>query len=579
MANKTEKNFQTETTEATSEKRKLRKLEDDDEEYDYITVPPDGGFGWIVLIACFLINLIIDGFLYAFGAISDDLKTYYKCQEWAVSLVISLACGFYLLSAPVASALCNKFGCRPIGIIGSLIAALAVAASIYSPNIYIMWLLFGFIGGIGMGLVYLPSIVMVGYYFEEKRAIATGIVTAGTGIGSITFGPLSRFLFNLFGWKIGLLILSAIVLLCAACSALMVPLKPQRKRRISQSKEIHDESIFPATTTSPLLSDTKKAEAIGTSASVHKSNPNINEGETDTILRKPSRANSTVSVKSRQSITAEDAVRPLYKEDVLYQGDTRNLPEYQSQPDIPTYIQETTKIPETTEKSPMKAFWDIFLSMTNFNVLNDKKMVIICLANVCSMIGYYTPYLFIVKVATDERSVPKTSAVFLLSIIGFSNTFVRFTSGWVTKIPYMTPLLVNNIGLTVAGIATLLVPFCATHGLLIAYCIIWGAFIAFHVSLSPVIVCQLVGLERYSSALGLTLMFRGITSLSAPPIMGAIRDVTSSFNIPFMIGGISFITSAVMHFFLMWINHQEKVNLKKKIDLGTKETNPATLNV
>jgi hypothetical protein len=41
----------------------------------------------------------------------------------------------------------------------------------------------------------------------------------------------------------------------------------------------------------------------------------------------------------------------------------------------------------------------------------------------------------------------------------------------------MTPLLVNNIGLTVAGIATLFVPFCHTHGLLITYCIIWGGFI------------------------------------------------------------------------------------------------------
>ena len=40
-----------------------------------------------------------------------------------------------------------------------------------------MWLSFGLIGGIGMGLVYLPSIVMVGYYFEEKRAIATGTRT------------------------------------------------------------------------------------------------------------------------------------------------------------------------------------------------------------------------------------------------------------------------------------------------------------------------------------------------------------------------------------------------------------------
>ncbi|CAF4382448.1 unnamed protein product, partial [Adineta steineri] len=32
------------------------------------------------------------------------------------------------------------------------------------------------------------------------------------------------------------------------------------------------------------------------------------------------------------------------------------------------------------------------------------------------------------------------------------------------------------------------------------------------------IVCQTVGLERYSNALGLTLMFRGITALSAPPV-------------------------------------------------------------
>jgi MFS family permease len=81
-----------------------------------------------------------------------------------------------LNTAPVASALCNKWGCRLIGIIGSIVASVAVAMSIFSPNIVVMWLSFGLIGGIGMGLVYLPSIVMVGYYFEEKRAIATGII-------------------------------------------------------------------------------------------------------------------------------------------------------------------------------------------------------------------------------------------------------------------------------------------------------------------------------------------------------------------------------------------------------------------
>ena len=26
----------------------------DDKEYDYIKIPPDGGYGWVVLIACFV---------------------------------------------------------------------------------------------------------------------------------------------------------------------------------------------------------------------------------------------------------------------------------------------------------------------------------------------------------------------------------------------------------------------------------------------------------------------------------------------------------------------------------------------
>ncbi|CAF0775204.1 unnamed protein product [Adineta ricciae] len=546
---------------------------DDSEEYDYITVPPDGGFGWVVLFACFMINLIVDGFLYAFGAISEDIKKHFNCQEWQVSLVMSLACGFYLLIGPVASALCNKWGCRKVGIIGSVTAGLAVALSVLSPNVYVMWLSFGLIGGIGMGLVYLPSIIMVGYYFEEKRAIATGIVTTGTGIGAIGSGPLSKFLFKQFGWRYGLVILSVFLLCCAICCVFMRRLKPIRKRRTLPSNEIVDDSVFSETATSVV----NHAAVITPTKDVPSSN--FSELKIDDKTKKRSRTESALSTKSRHSIKAEDAVRPLYKEDVLYQGDTRDLPEYRSHRDIPSYIQDTTKVPEVVEKSKMKAFWDVFLSMTNFDLLADKKMIILCLANVCSMVGYYTPYLFIPKYAQFERSVPEISSIFLLSIISFSNTPARFLSGWITKLPYMTPLLVNNIGLTVAGVSSLLVPFCTNHLLLILFCIVWGGFIAFHVSLSPVITCDLVGLERYSNALGLVLMFRGITSLSAPPIMGAIRDVTNSFDIAFIIGGISFLVSALMHFHLMWINHREKKQVdgtKKSIDI---QANPMASDI
>jgi hypothetical protein len=72
----------------------------------------------------------------------------------------------------------------------------------------------------------------------------------------------------------------------------------------------------------------------------------------------------------------------LYKEDVLFQGDIRDLPEYVSQPDLPTYVQETTKVPDAKRSMQKKAFWDIFLSMTNINLLKEKKILIICLVSV-----------------------------------------------------------------------------------------------------------------------------------------------------------------------------------------------------
>ena len=45
--------------------------------------------------------------------------------------------------------------------------------------------------------MYLPSIVIVGYYFDKKRAFATGLAVCGSGIGTFLFAPLSKITFIL----------------------------------------------------------------------------------------------------------------------------------------------------------------------------------------------------------------------------------------------------------------------------------------------------------------------------------------------------------------------------------------------
>ena len=57
------------------------------------------------------------------------------------------------------------------------------------------------IGGFGLGLIYLPAVVAVGYYFERRRALATGISVCGSGVGTFLLAPLATVLLDEFGWK------------------------------------------------------------------------------------------------------------------------------------------------------------------------------------------------------------------------------------------------------------------------------------------------------------------------------------------------------------------------------------------
>ena len=55
--------------------------------------------------------------------------------------------------------------------------------------------------GVGFGMMYLCAYVMIGHFFEKHRALATGLASCGSGVGTFIFAPLSVALINSYGWK------------------------------------------------------------------------------------------------------------------------------------------------------------------------------------------------------------------------------------------------------------------------------------------------------------------------------------------------------------------------------------------
>ncbi len=140
--------------------------------------------------------------------------------------MFSLLSGFYLIAGPFASALANRYGFRPITMIGAVIASFAFGISYFADGVVYLYLIYGVIGGIGFSMIYIPSVIIVGYYFERWRALATGIALCGSGVGTFLFAPFNTAMINAVGWRSTLLIQSAIILGCTITGSLYRPLKP-----------------------------------------------------------------------------------------------------------------------------------------------------------------------------------------------------------------------------------------------------------------------------------------------------------------------------------------------------------------
>ncbi|XP_070708396.1 monocarboxylate transporter 4 [Pempheris klunzingeri] len=190
---------------------------------------PDGGWGWAVLAGGF----VITGFSYAFPkAVSVFFKELirefdvgYSDTAWISSILLAMLYG----TGPLCSVLVNRFGCRPVMMVGGIFASLGMILASFATSIIHIYLCTGVITGLGLALNFQPSLIMLNRYFSEKRPLANGLAAAGSPVALCCLSPLGQILQYQYGWRGGFLILGGMLLNCCVCAALMRPLLPPKK--------------------------------------------------------------------------------------------------------------------------------------------------------------------------------------------------------------------------------------------------------------------------------------------------------------------------------------------------------------
>ncbi|XP_030554682.1 uncharacterized protein LOC115758262 isoform X3 [Drosophila novamexicana] len=181
----------------------------------YMAIPPDGGYGWVVLILSFIAQLIVDGIVFTIGILLPHMANEFNVSNGQVVLVGSVQIGCYFFGGAFSSALINIYGFRPVALGGVIISALAMLAASFSPSLSAVIFFYSIIvaaGGPGLSMIWVSSQLIIGFYFERYRPIASGFSCSGAGAGILIFSITNNILVQNMGWRNTIRI--QVILLC-----------------------------------------------------------------------------------------------------------------------------------------------------------------------------------------------------------------------------------------------------------------------------------------------------------------------------------------------------------------------------
>jgi len=201
---------------------------------------PDGGWGWVVVFASFMVNMIADGVTFSFGVIFIEFEKYFEEGKSKTAWIGSLFMAVPLLSGPIASFLTDRYGCQKVTVIGAIIASTGFVISAFADSLFTLFITFGLISGFGLSLCYVAAVVIVAYYFDKKRSLATRLSVCGSGIGTFIFAPLNHELLSYYGWRGCTLILAGLFLNLCVFGMLMRDLPWTKERAQNEWKRKKD---------------------------------------------------------------------------------------------------------------------------------------------------------------------------------------------------------------------------------------------------------------------------------------------------------------------------------------------------
>jgi OFA family oxalate/formate antiporter-like MFS transporter len=176
-------------------------------------------YGWVMVAAAFTLMFVGFGAAYSFAAFFSAFESEFGASRGEIALVFSLCAFLWFSSGAPAGMLADRFGARRVAIAGVACLVLALGVASVAQSLGVLYATYSIGIGLGVGLVYVPSVGAVQPWFSANRAFASGLAVAGIGAGNFAGPLLAAWWIELFGWRGAYLSLALFVLVLGGAAA------------------------------------------------------------------------------------------------------------------------------------------------------------------------------------------------------------------------------------------------------------------------------------------------------------------------------------------------------------------------
>ena len=181
-------------------------------------------YGWVI------VGVATSCLALGFGAnilVSVFMKPFEGEFGWPradISMAYTILTVGAAIGGVVWGSLSDRIGAKKIGLFGAFALSFSVMALRWQSELWQLYLLHFLIGGFGFACLFTPMVALSGLWFNERKGLAIGIVTAGGAIGQGIVPYLARLAITAVGWRDAALYLGVGYLL--ALVPMMFLLKP-----------------------------------------------------------------------------------------------------------------------------------------------------------------------------------------------------------------------------------------------------------------------------------------------------------------------------------------------------------------